>query len=98
MTDVIMTRETIRIGLDQIAKIGEFHFVVGYSVEKTIETDQGMNRIIGMTLREEILEEILEQNKITEDRIMEEDIEKIIGVRIMTEVGVGLEKDKILRQ
>ena len=34
MTDIIMTRETIRIGLDQIAEIGEFHLVVGYSVDK----------------------------------------------------------------
>ena len=55
MTDVIMNRESIGIGLDQLVEIGEFHLVVGYSVGKIIETDQDMNRIIGMTLGEEIL-------------------------------------------
>ena len=39
MTDIIVIRETIRIGLNQIAEIGEFHLVVGYSVEKITETD-----------------------------------------------------------
>ena len=58
MTNVIIIREIIRVGLDQIVEIGEFHLVVGYSVDKIIETGQGMNRIIGMTLGEEILEEI----------------------------------------
>ena len=53
MTNIIMIRETIRIGLDEIAEMGEFHLVVGYIVDKIIETDQGMNRIIGMTLGEE---------------------------------------------
>ena len=93
MTDVIMTRETIKIGLDQIAEIGEFHLVVGYSVDKIIVTDQDMKRIIEMTLGEEILEEIWEQIRITEERIIEVDIEENIGMRIMKEVGVGLEKD-----
>ena len=58
MTDIIMTRETTKIGLDQIAEIAELHVVVGYNVDKIIETDQGMNRIMAMTLGEEILEEI----------------------------------------
>ena len=29
MTNIIITRETIRIGLDEIVDIGEFHLVVG---------------------------------------------------------------------
>ena len=58
MTDVSMNRETIRIGLDQIVELEEFHFMVGYSVDKIIEAGQGMNRIIGMILGEEISEEI----------------------------------------
>ena len=53
-----MTRETIRIGLDEIVEIEEIPLVVGYSVAKIIETDQAMNRILGMTLGEKILEEI----------------------------------------
>ena len=32
--------------------------MLGYSVDKIIETDQGMTRIMGITLEEEILEEI----------------------------------------
>ena len=28
MTNIVMTRETIRIGLDQITQIGKFHLVV----------------------------------------------------------------------
>ena len=34
MTNEITTRETIRIDLDQIAEMGEFHLVVGYNVDK----------------------------------------------------------------
>ena len=51
-----MIREIINIGTDQIVEIDEFHLVVEYIVVKIIETDQDMNRIIGMTLGEEILE------------------------------------------
>ena len=58
MTEVVIIRETIRIGLDQIAEMGEFSFVVGDNMDKIIATDQGMNLIIEMTSGEEILEEI----------------------------------------
>ena len=50
MKNVITIRE---IGMDQILEIEEFHLVVEYSVDKIIETDKGMNRIIGITLKEE---------------------------------------------
>ena len=58
MTSKIMTKETIRIGIDQIAEMEEFHLVVEYSGDKITEIDQGMNKIIEMTLGEEALEVI----------------------------------------
>ena len=58
MTDIIIIRETIRIDLDQRAEIGELHLMVGDTVDKIIVKDQGMHKIIGMTLGEEILGEI----------------------------------------
>ena len=53
-----------------------------------------MDRAIGMTIGEEVLEAAWEHIKIriSEDRIIEVDIEEIIGVVIMKEVEVGLEK------
>ena len=44
--------EIIKIGIDQIVEIGEFHLVVEYNMGKTIETEQGMTRTTGMTLGE----------------------------------------------
>ena len=41
--------------MDQIVEIGEFHLVVEFSVDKIIEIDQDMNRIIGMILEDVIL-------------------------------------------
>ena len=54
-------------------------------------------KAIGMTLGEEILEVMQEHIKvrISEDRIIEVDIEEIIEMIIMKEVGVGLEKGHI---
>ena len=66
---------------------------MGYSVDKIIETDQGMNRIIRMTLGKEILEKISKWSRSTKDGFIEMDIEEIIGIRFMEEEGVGLEKD-----
>ena len=85
-----MIEDIIKIGIDQIAEIEEF------SMDK-IEIDLGMDKITGMIIGEETLEVIWEYNKILEDRIIEEDIEEIIGMKIITdkEVGVGLEKDHI---
>ena len=63
-------------------------------MDKIAELGQGMNKAIGMTLGEEILEAMWEciKIRILEDRIIEVDIEEIIGMKIMKEVGVGLEK------
>ena len=59
-----------------------------------VEVGQGMHRIIGMIIREGMLEIMWECIKILEDRV-EEDIEEIIEMRIITEkeVGVGVGKD-----
>ena len=42
MTDVIMIREIIKIGIDQTAEIEKFHLVAEYSMYKNIQTDQGI--------------------------------------------------------
>ena len=66
-------------------------------MDGNIEVDQFMNKAIGMTLGEEILEAMQEHIKIriSEDRIIEVDIEETIEMIIMKEVGVGLEKGHI---
>ena len=70
---------------EEIIKIG-----TGQIMDK-IEIDQGMDKIIG----EEILGAMPGHIKILVDRIVEENIEVIIGMKITVqrEVGVGLEKD-----
>ena len=97
MTDTIMIREIIIIGIDQIVKVEEFHLVVEFSVVKIIETDKGRGKVIGMTLEEIILKIMWECIRIRtiEDRIIEVDIDETIGMRTMKEVRVGLEKGNI---
>ena len=97
MTDIIMIREIIKIGIGQIAQIEKFHLAVEYSMDKILETGQGISRTIGMTLEKEILEVIQDciRIRMLEDRIIEMDIEETIGMKTMTEVGVGLEKGNI---
>ena len=46
-----MTSEDIKIGTNQILEIEEFNLV------DKVEVDQGMNKIIGMNIGEEIVEE-----------------------------------------
>ena len=83
-----MIEEVIKIDTDQIVEIEEF------SIDK-IEVDLGINKIIEMIIGEEILEVMWKCIKSLEDRIIEEDIEEIIGMKIITEkeVEVDLEKD-----
>ena len=85
MTHITMIEEIIKIGIDQIVEIGEFNLV------DKVEVDKGTNKIIG----EEILEVMWEHTKILEDRIVEENIEVIIEMKIISEkeVEVGLGKD-----
>ena len=86
--EIPMTDITIRIGRDPIAEIEEFNLEVEFSVDKITEAYQGMDKAIGMILREEISEAAQELTKvrISEDRIIEVDIEEIIGMKIMKEV------------
>ena len=65
-------------------EIGEFNLV------DKIEVDQGVNIITG----EEILEAMQKCTKTLEDRIVEENIKVIVGIKTIVEkeVGVGLEK------
>ena len=90
MTDIILISAVIKIGTDQIAEIGEF-----YLMDK-VEVDQGMKKIIAMIIGEEILEVMWECINILKDRMVEENIEEIIEMKITVkkEVGVGLEKDQ----
>ena len=66
-------------------------------MDRIIEIDQGVDKATGMTLGEEILEAMQEyiKIKISEDRIIEVDIEETIEMIIMKEVGAGLEKGHI---
>ena len=80
MIGIIMIKKIINIGIDHIVEIGEYYSVVEYNMDRIIETALGMIRTT------EILEEILDQIKITEV-----DIEEV--TEMMKEVGIGLEKD-----
>ena len=88
---------TIRIGIAPIAEIEEFSLAVEFSMDKITEVDQGMDKAIRMTLGKEISEAVQEHIKIriSEDRIIEVYIEEFIGIQIMKEVEVGLEKGHI---
>ena len=85
MSHIIMIEEIVKIGIDQTVEIGELNLL------DKVEVDQSMNKIIGA----EILEAMQDDIKILEGRIVEENIEVIIGMKTITEkeVGVGLEKD-----
>ena len=53
MTNIIMIKEIIRIGIDEIMEIEEFSLVVQFSMDKILQVDHGMNKTIGMMLEEE---------------------------------------------
>ena len=81
---IIMIEEIVKSDTDQIVVTGEI------SIDK-VEVDPGMNKIIG----EEILEAMRDLTNISEDKIVEENTEVIIGMEVIAEkeVGVGLGKD-----
>ena len=56
MIDVFMTREVIKIDMDQIVEIEGLNSVVEYNMDRIMEADQGMDKIIEMTMEEVILE------------------------------------------
>ena len=64
--------------------IGEFNLT------GKAEVDQGLNKIV----EEEILEAIQGHIKILEDRMAEENIEVIIGMKITAEREVGIDLEK----
>ena len=83
-----MIKIDIKIDIDQTVEIGECHIEVELSMDKTKEDGHSMIKIIEVTLGEEILEEC----KITEVRILEVDIQVTLGMITLVEVEVGLEK------
>ena len=86
-----MIRVIIRIGIDEIVRIGEHHSEVEVSMDRII--GEGHNTLIPIEM---ILgEKILGECKIIEVRILEVDIEVIIEMKTLEEVGVGLGKDNI---
>ena len=76
MLDVFMIREVIKIDIDQIVEIEGFNLVVEYNMNRIMDIDQGMNKIIEMTTEEEILEGMSEYIKIRnlKEGIIEMDI------------------------
>ena len=50
-----MIEGIIKIGIDQIAKVGDFNLMVEINMDRIIEVDQDMDKAIGMTLGEKIL-------------------------------------------
>ena len=58
MIKIIIIREIIKIDIDQIVEIGEYHSVVECNMDRIIETDHGIIRTIEVTSEEEILEDI----------------------------------------
>ena len=75
----------IRIGIDQIVKIGEHHSEVEVSTDRTIE--EGCNMLIPIGM--------ISWEKIIEVKILEVDMEVIIEMTTLEEVEVGLEKESI---
>ena len=71
----IMVREIIKIDTDQIMEIAEYHSVVEDNMDRIVEMDKGIIGTIEVTLEDEILEEISEQIRITEVKIIEVDID-----------------------
>ena len=75
----------------------EYNLVVEFNMDRIIEVDQAMDKALGMTLGEEILEAMQEhiKIKISKDRIIEVDIKETTEMIIMKEIAVGLEKGHI---
>ena len=77
MTDAITISKTIKTDIGQIVETED-------NIDRT-EVGLGMNKIIG-----EVFSEVAQG--ILTDRIAEESIEIITGMKVMTEAGRGLEK------
>ena len=77
MTDTIMISKAIKTDIGQTVETEDI-------IERT-EVGLGMNKIIG-----EVISEVMQG--ILTDRIAEESIEIITGMKVMTDIGTGLEK------
>ena len=77
MTNAVMTSKAIRTDIDQIVETED-------NIDRA-EVGLGMNKIIGEVISEVTLGILI-------DRIVEESIEIITGMTVMTEAGTGLEK------
>ena len=83
--------EITKIDICQIVGIGEHHIEVEVVMDKITEEDHITLIIIEMTSEETISEKC----KITEDKIIEVDAERILEMIILEEVGVCLKTDNI---
>ena len=90
-----MVRKIIKIDIDQIVEIGEYDLVAEYNMDRTVEKDQGIIRIIEVTLEGEILEGMSNQIGIIEVKIIEMDIKEIIEIIVMKEAEVCIGIDNI---
>ena len=89
--EIIMIKANINIDTDQIVEIGECHLEVELSTDRIIEEGCNMSTIIEVMLGQEIVEE----HKIIQVKILEVDIEVTIKMKIVEKVKVGLEKESI---
>ena len=58
MIDIFMIRQLIKIDINKIVEIGGFNIVVEYNMDRINEVDQGIIRIIEMTIEEVFLKGI----------------------------------------
>ena len=86
-----MIKVIIRIDRVQIMEIGECHLGVEVSMDRIIEKGCNMLTIMEMTLGEDILEEC----RIIQVKILEMDKEVTIEMTTLKEVEVDLEKGNI---
>ena len=85
-----MIKIDTKVGIDQTVAIREYHIEVELSMDK----NRGMSQY-DQNYRGDFRKGKLEEHKITEVRILEVDIEVALGMIILEEVEVGLEKDSI---
>ena len=86
-----MTKIYIKVGTDQIVAIGECHTEVELKMDKIIGEGHSMIKITENISGKEILEEC----KFIEVRILEVDIQVALGMIILEEVKVGLDRGSI---
>ena len=89
MIVIIMIKEIIKIGIEQIVEMGECCSVVEYNMDRIIEIALGIIRAIEMVSGEEIWDQV----SIIEGKMTEMGIKEIVEMKIVKEVEVRLEKD-----